>query len=117
MKIAAQTAPAAGTQPAACSRRLFLPTIDARLIAIDADTGKLCESFGDRGIVDLSVGMGEVKAGYYQQTSTRWWRAMWWWWAAASRITTPLANHRAWSARLMSTPANWHGRGIRAIQR
>ncbi|MBZ4275787.1 hypothetical protein LAN30_24600, partial [Mycobacterium tuberculosis] len=49
----AQTAPAAGTQPAACSRRLFLPTIDARLIAIDADTGKLCESFGDRGIVDL----------------------------------------------------------------
>lgn len=64
----AQTAPAAGTQPAACSRRLFLPTIDARLIAIDADTGKLCESFGDRGIVDLSVGMGEVKAGYYQQT-------------------------------------------------
>lgn len=66
----AQTAQASGTQPAACSRRLFLPTIDARLIAIDADTGKLCESFGDRGIVDLSVGMGEVKAGYYQQTST-----------------------------------------------
>ncbi|MEX7298482.1 PQQ-binding-like beta-propeller repeat protein [Klebsiella pneumoniae] len=55
---------------AACSRRLFLPTIDARLIAIDADTGKLCENFGDGGIVDLSVGMGEVKAGYYQQTST-----------------------------------------------
>ncbi len=52
--------------PVVCS----LPTIDARLIAIDADTGKLCESFGDRGIVDLSVGMGEVKAGYYQQTST-----------------------------------------------
>ena len=66
----AQTTPASGAQPAACSRRLFLPTIDARLIAIDADTGKLCESFGDRGIVDLSVGMGEVKAGYYQQTST-----------------------------------------------
>ncbi|SQC40822.1 glucose dehydrogenase [Klebsiella pneumoniae] len=39
----AQTAPASGKQPAACSRRLFLPTIDARLIAIDADTGKLCE--------------------------------------------------------------------------
>jgi quinate dehydrogenase (quinone) len=26
--------------------------------------------FGDHGIVDLSVGMGEIKAGYYQQTST-----------------------------------------------
>ncbi len=28
------------------------------------------KNFGDGGIVDLSVGMGEVKAGYYQQTST-----------------------------------------------
>jgi quinate dehydrogenase (quinone) len=59
-----------GTQPAACSRRLFLPTTDARLIAINADNGKVCEDFGDHGIVDLSVGMGEIKAGYYQQTST-----------------------------------------------
>lgn len=62
--------PAADTQPAACSRRLFLPTTDARLIAIDADNGRLCDAFGDHGIVDLSVGMGEIKAGYYQQTST-----------------------------------------------
>lgn len=60
----------AETQPAACSRRLFLPTTDARLIAINADNGKVCEDFGDRGTVDLSVGMGEIKPGYYQQTST-----------------------------------------------
>ena len=60
----------ADTQPAACSRRLFLPTTDARLIAINADTGKLCEDFGDHGSVDLGVGMGEIKPGYYQQTST-----------------------------------------------
>ena len=66
----AQVSPAADAQPAACSRRLFLPTTDARLIAIDADNGKLCDAFGDHGIVDLSVGMGEIKAGYYQQTST-----------------------------------------------
>ncbi|UJD94651.1 glucose/quinate/shikimate family membrane-bound PQQ-dependent dehydrogenase [Lelliottia amnigena] len=58
------------TQPAACPRRLFLPTTDARLIAINADNGKVCEDFGDHGVVDLSVGMGEIKPGYYQQTST-----------------------------------------------
>lgn len=66
----AQSAPAADVQPDACSRRLFLPTTDARLIAIDADSGKPCEEFGEHGVVDLSVGMGEIKAGYYQQTST-----------------------------------------------
>jgi quinate dehydrogenase (quinone) len=60
--------PAAG--PALCRRRLFLPTIDARLIALDADTGKPCADFGTAGVVDLKLGMGEVKPGYYQQTST-----------------------------------------------
>lgn len=57
-------------QPATCPRRLFLPTTDARLIAINADNGKLCADFGDHGTVDLKTGMGEVKPGYYQQTST-----------------------------------------------
>ncbi|CAI1952290.1 glucose/quinate/shikimate family membrane-bound PQQ-dependent dehydrogenase [Serratia fonticola] len=61
---------ASATAPAMCERRLFLPTIDARLIAIDADTGKPCADFGDNGTVDLKAGMGEVKPGYYQQTST-----------------------------------------------
>ncbi|ROL68113.1 pyrroloquinoline quinone-dependent dehydrogenase [Pseudomonas protegens] len=58
------------TTPAACTRRLFLPTGDARLIAINAETGKPCEDFGDRGTVDLKTDMGEIKPGYYQQTST-----------------------------------------------
>ncbi|MBP5073569.1 glucose/quinate/shikimate family membrane-bound PQQ-dependent dehydrogenase [Pseudomonas chlororaphis] len=56
--------------PAACAKRLFLPTGDARLIAINAETGKPCEDFGDKGTVDLKTDMGEVKPGYYQQTST-----------------------------------------------
>ncbi|SFQ53026.1 quinate dehydrogenase (quinone) [Pseudomonas sp. NFPP07] len=56
--------------PAACTKRLFLPTGDARLIAINAQTGKPCEDFGDKGTVDLKTDMGEVKPGYYQQTST-----------------------------------------------
>ncbi|MGP3011551.1 glucose/quinate/shikimate family membrane-bound PQQ-dependent dehydrogenase [Serratia marcescens] len=67
---AAPAATGSSRPPAICSRRLFLPTIDARLIALDADTGKLCDAFGDRGTVDLGSGMGEIKPGYYQQTST-----------------------------------------------
>lgn len=55
----ALSAPTASTQPAACPRRLFLPTTDARLIAINADNGQLCEDFGNHGVVDLSVGMGK----------------------------------------------------------
>ena len=66
----AQAATVPVAQPAACARRLFLPTTDARLIAINADNGQPCADFGDNGAVDLSVGMGEVKPGYYQQTST-----------------------------------------------
>ncbi|MGO1766743.1 MAG: outer membrane protein assembly factor BamB family protein, partial [Advenella sp.] len=60
------------SQPAnavSCARRLFLPTTDARLIAINADNGQPCTEFGNMGTVDLKVGMGEVKEGYYQQTS------------------------------------------------
>lgn len=66
----AQAAAVPAAQPAACPRRLFLPTTDARLIAINADNGQPCADFGDNGAVDLSVGMGDVKPGYYQQTST-----------------------------------------------
>lgn len=39
-----------------CPRRIFLPTADARLIALDADTGKPCPSFGQNGVVDLCAG-------------------------------------------------------------
>ncbi len=66
----AAATPAEPAQPAVCPRRLFLPTTDARLLAINADNGQLCDDFGDHGTVDLKVGMGEVKPGYYQQTST-----------------------------------------------
>ncbi len=63
-------APAAGeASAAACRKRIILSTIDARLIALDADTGKPCEDLGQHGTVDLKQGMGEVKPGYYFQTS------------------------------------------------
>ncbi len=68
--LAAGTTPTPGSTPGACRQRLLLPTIDARLIAVDAATGKPCADFGKQGVVDLKAGMGEVKDGYYQQTST-----------------------------------------------
>jgi len=53
----------------ACARRIVLTTVDARLIELDAVTGKPCETFGQGGTVDLKQGMGEVKPSYYFQTS------------------------------------------------
>lgn len=52
-----------------CNERLVQTTIDARLLEIDSKTGAFCKGFGDNGTVRLSQGMGEVKSGYYFQTS------------------------------------------------
>ena len=48
----------------ACTRRIIEGTLDARLIAVDADTGKPCADFGQNGQVDITTGMGEVPPGY-----------------------------------------------------
>ena len=39
-----------------CADRVFLGTLDARLIALDARTGNECKEFGRRGAIDLSGG-------------------------------------------------------------
>lgn len=52
-----------------CSQRIYTATLDARLIALDADTGKPCPDFGTAGTVDLRQGMGVVNKGYYYVTS------------------------------------------------
>ena len=54
---------------ATCSARIIMNTIDARLMAIDANTGKLCEDFGDKGVVDLKKNMGDIPPGYYEPTA------------------------------------------------
>ncbi|WP_165856863.1 membrane-bound PQQ-dependent dehydrogenase, glucose/quinate/shikimate family [Marinobacter sp. JSM 1782161] len=64
--VTAENEPAS---PAACQRRIFMTTIDARLIALDAGSGELCEGFGEAGTVDLTQGMGEVKPGFYTLTA------------------------------------------------
>jgi quinoprotein glucose dehydrogenase len=53
----------------ACARRVFLGTMDARLIALDAATGLPCPGFGREGSVDLRDGLGEVLPGETYPTS------------------------------------------------
>ena len=53
----------------ACHRIIFLATIDARLIALDAATGTQCRDFGRNGQIDLTFGVGEVSQGNYGVTS------------------------------------------------
>ncbi len=52
-------------------RRIFIATIDAHLIALDASTGKPCVDFGDNGIVDLRHGLRTAPHRYsdYEETS------------------------------------------------
>jgi len=38
---------------AACAFRLFMPTADKRLFALDARNGRPCEGFGKQGVVDV----------------------------------------------------------------
>ncbi|MEO1909669.1 MAG: glucose/quinate/shikimate family membrane-bound PQQ-dependent dehydrogenase [Paracoccus sp. (in: a-proteobacteria)] len=54
---------------AECPRRVYLPTADARLIALNADTGEVCSFFGEEGTLPLERGMEYNPAGYYYSTS------------------------------------------------
>ncbi|SCM73938.1 glucose dehydrogenase [uncultured Pleomorphomonas sp.] len=60
------TAAAAG---APCAERIYLPTSDARLIALDAQSGAVCTSFADQGALHLETGMKYKPEGYYYSTS------------------------------------------------
>lgn len=53
----------------ACSTRIIEGTLDARLIAVDANTGTPCPNFGTDGSVDTKVGMGKVNPGMLSITA------------------------------------------------
>lgn len=59
----------AATAGTTCATRVYLPTSDARLIALDAETGDVCTSFADNGVLRLEQGMPYNPAGYYYSTS------------------------------------------------
>jgi quinoprotein glucose dehydrogenase len=51
---------------APCRRRVFVATVDARLIALDAATGQPCVDFGERGTVDLARGLRHAPAYHWE---------------------------------------------------
>jgi quinoprotein glucose dehydrogenase len=53
----------------ACARRIFTGTLDAELIAIDAETGRACEDFGSQGRVGLRDEVGAHEPSEYYVTS------------------------------------------------
>jgi len=61
----------AASEPAdgVCRRRIFAGTLDARLLALDADTGRPCSDFGAGGEVDLTRGLRIRDAGAFLVTS------------------------------------------------
>jgi quinoprotein glucose dehydrogenase len=56
---------------AVCRRRIYLGTIDARIIALDAKTGSVCTAFGKQGTVSLREALhnSPYYAEEYQLTS------------------------------------------------
>ncbi|MGD9719634.1 MAG: pyrroloquinoline quinone-dependent dehydrogenase [Pirellulales bacterium] len=50
-------------------QRIFVGTLDARLVAIDAETGQACADFGNAGVIDLAAGIPNVSRGIYAVTS------------------------------------------------
>ena len=52
-----------------CKSRIVTATIDARLISVNAETGELCNDFGDHGVVDLRKGMSPHQPDQYYLTS------------------------------------------------
>jgi quinoprotein glucose dehydrogenase len=49
--------------------RIYVGTLDARLIALDGETGKPITPFGHDGQIDLTQNVGHVDKGSYQVTS------------------------------------------------
>jgi quinoprotein glucose dehydrogenase len=52
-----------------CRTRIIEGTLDARLVAVDAQTGQPCTGFGIGGEVDITRGMGKVSPGMVSITS------------------------------------------------
>lgn len=70
LAVAAPATALAGDQSMpACTRRIIATTVDARIVAVDAQTGQPCADFGDNGVVSLRVGMDEGKPEFYFPTA------------------------------------------------
>jgi quinoprotein glucose dehydrogenase len=52
-----------------CPERIIAPVLDARLMALNARTGKPCEDFGTHGFISLKNYLGHVPDGFHFITS------------------------------------------------
>ncbi|WP_435905329.1 outer membrane protein assembly factor BamB family protein [Devosia sp.] len=52
-----------------CASRVVHLTHDARMIALDTETGQACDDFGSGGTVNLLEGIGDTAPGFYAPTS------------------------------------------------
>lgn len=52
-----------------CEHRIFVGTLDARLIALDAETGRRCADFGEAGEVDVTHRISKHQPAEYSITS------------------------------------------------
>ena len=66
--VSAYTDPSA-TEGDACATRVIQATLDAKLVAVDMETGAPCEDFGENGTVDLWQDIGERVPGWYAVTA------------------------------------------------
>lgn len=62
--------PAASPASSECPAKLFMPTADGRVIALDPKKGEVCNAFGQgKGYIDLWENMPNKKPGGYYSTS------------------------------------------------
>lgn len=52
-----------------CPAKLFMPTADGRVIALNPEDGSRCQSFGEGGEISLWSGMPNARHGAYYSTS------------------------------------------------
>lgn len=52
-----------------CTDRIFMPTSDAHMLAVNPQTGQLCSDFADNGILNLIHNMPFRQEGFYYSTS------------------------------------------------
>ncbi|WP_347139161.1 membrane-bound PQQ-dependent dehydrogenase, glucose/quinate/shikimate family [Paracoccus sp. SSK6] len=52
-----------------CTDRIFMPTSDAHMLAVNPQTGQLCTDFADNGVLNLIHNMPFKQAGFYYSTS------------------------------------------------
>ncbi|NNM11884.1 MAG: pyrroloquinoline quinone-dependent dehydrogenase [Pseudomonadales bacterium] len=56
-------------EDAICSKRIYMATVDARIVSVDANTGLACKAFGRGGEIDLMVGMEDFRLSGTYPTS------------------------------------------------